>query len=229
MEEVPLNQQKGRISASMMVTMAWWMVKDNLSQGLFHSLCTTTGDDLGCVDGWMGAHLQELQVHGKWSEQDLECHINILELKAMFLDLKAVLPRKSVPFLQAEILIKIHGEICLPVSLDGDVGIRISPISIHSSSTSKNEARALSGHSHCSRLGKTVLVHRAASPFRVCSDSLPSKGGFSLHERGPSGSSTNSLSSFVYLAPHHAEFGDLRLSKECTKILQRSRAPSTLK
>ena len=41
--------------------------------------------------GW-GAHLQDLQAQGLWSEEEKQLHINYLELKAVFLALKTFLP-----------------------------------------------------------------------------------------------------------------------------------------
>ena len=70
--------------------LSWWMVSNYLLTGVrfgtpapdFH-LCS----DASC-SGW-GAHLLDQHVSGVWSDQEKLLHINLLEMKALFLGLQA--------------------------------------------------------------------------------------------------------------------------------------------
>jgi hypothetical protein len=68
----------------------WWRNSDNISQGMLlnppKAQCTVTTD--ASLDGW-GGHMEDLNVQGQWSLQESSLHINLLELKAVFLSLKA--------------------------------------------------------------------------------------------------------------------------------------------
>lgn len=74
--------------------LSWWSIRNNLVQGLtFERQAPSyvmTSD--ASLNGW-GAHLQELEIQGHWTEQETKLHINMLELKAVFLGLQEFLPR----------------------------------------------------------------------------------------------------------------------------------------
>ena len=68
----------------------WWMVKDHLLVGVRFG---TPAPDLhlysdASSSGW-GAHLLDQNVSGVWSAQEKLLHINLLEMKALFLGLQA--------------------------------------------------------------------------------------------------------------------------------------------
>ena len=70
--------------------MSWWMVRDHLLVGV--RIGTPAPDlhlysDASC-SGW-GAHLLDQHVSGVWSGQEKLLHINLLEMKALFLGLQA--------------------------------------------------------------------------------------------------------------------------------------------
>ena len=70
--------------------LSWWMVKDHLLTGVrfrtpapdFHLYSDASSS------GW-GAHLLDQHVSGVWSDQEKLLHINLLEMKALFLGLQA--------------------------------------------------------------------------------------------------------------------------------------------
>ena len=69
--------------------LSWWMVKDHLLTGVRFG---TPAPDLhlysdASSSGW-GAHLDQ-NVSGVWSDQEKLLHINLLEMKALFLGLQA--------------------------------------------------------------------------------------------------------------------------------------------
>ena len=69
---------------------SWWMVRDHLLTGVRFG--TPAPDlhlysDASCL-GW-GAHLLNQHVSGVWSDQEKLLHINLLEMKALFLGLQA--------------------------------------------------------------------------------------------------------------------------------------------
>ena len=69
--------------------LSWWMVRDHLLTGVRFG--TPTPDlhlysDASC-SGW-GAHLLDQHVSGVWSDQEKLLHINLLEMKALFLGLQ---------------------------------------------------------------------------------------------------------------------------------------------
>ena len=70
--------------------LSWWMVKDHLLKGM--NLGTPTPDLRLYSDasrsGW-GAHLRDRSVSGIWSEQESSLHINLVEMKALFLAIKS--------------------------------------------------------------------------------------------------------------------------------------------
>ena len=70
--------------------MSWWMVKDHLLTGVRFG---APAPDLhlysdASSSGW-GAHLLDQNVSGVWSDQEKLLHINLLEMKALFLGLQA--------------------------------------------------------------------------------------------------------------------------------------------
>ena len=80
---VPLPQEVRR-------DLSWWMVRDHLLTGVRFG--TPAPDlhlysDTSC-SGW-GAHLLDQHVSGVWSDQEKLLHINLLEMKALFLGLQS--------------------------------------------------------------------------------------------------------------------------------------------
>ena len=70
--------------------LSWWMVRDHLLVGVRFG---TPAPDLrlysdASSSGW-GAHLPDQNVSGVWSAQEKLLHINLLEMKALFLALQA--------------------------------------------------------------------------------------------------------------------------------------------
>ena len=70
--------------------LSWWMVRDHLLTGVRFG---TPAPDLhlysdASSSGW-GAHLLDQNVSGVWSDQEKLLHINLLEMKALFLGLQA--------------------------------------------------------------------------------------------------------------------------------------------
>ena len=70
--------------------LSWWMVRDHLLTGVRFG---TPVPDLhlysdASLSGW-GAHLLDQNVSGVWSDQEKLLHINLLEMKALFLALQA--------------------------------------------------------------------------------------------------------------------------------------------
>ena len=70
--------------------LSWWMVRDHLLTGFRFG--TPAPDlhlysDASCL-GW-GAHLLDQHVSGVWSDQEKLLHINLLEMKALFLGLQS--------------------------------------------------------------------------------------------------------------------------------------------
>ena len=70
--------------------LSWWMVRDHLLTGVRFG---TPAPDLhlysdASCSGW-GAHLLDQHVSGIWSDQEKLLHINLLEMKALFLALQA--------------------------------------------------------------------------------------------------------------------------------------------
>ena len=70
--------------------LSWWMVRDHLLVGVRFG---TPAPDLhlysdASLSGW-GAHLLDQNVSGVWSAQEKLLHINLLEMKALFLALQA--------------------------------------------------------------------------------------------------------------------------------------------
>ena len=70
--------------------LSWWMVRDHLLTGVRFG---TPAPDLhlysdASSSGW-GAHLLDQSVSGVWSDQEKWLHINLLEMKALFLGLQA--------------------------------------------------------------------------------------------------------------------------------------------
>ena len=69
--------------------LSWWMARDHLLTGVRFG--TPAPDlhlysDTSC-SGW-GAHLLDQHVSGVWSDQEKLLHINLLEMKALFLGLQ---------------------------------------------------------------------------------------------------------------------------------------------
>ena len=80
---VPLPQEVKR-------DLSWWMVRDHLFTGV--RLGTPASDlhlysDASCL-GW-GAHFLDQHVSGVWSDQEKLLHIDLLEMKALFLGLQS--------------------------------------------------------------------------------------------------------------------------------------------
>ena len=70
--------------------LSWWMLRDHLLTGVRFG---TPAPDLhlysdASSSGW-GAHLLDQNVSGVWSDQEKLLHINLLEMKALFLGLQA--------------------------------------------------------------------------------------------------------------------------------------------
>ena len=70
--------------------LSWWMVRNHLLTGVRFG---TPAPDLhlysdASCSGW-GAHLLDQHVSGVWSDQEKLLHINLLEMKALFLGLQA--------------------------------------------------------------------------------------------------------------------------------------------
>ena len=70
--------------------LSWWMVRDHLLMGVRFG--TPAPDlhlysDVSC-SGW-GAHLLDQHVSGVWSDEEKLLHINLFEMKALFLGLQA--------------------------------------------------------------------------------------------------------------------------------------------
>ena len=70
--------------------LSWWMVRDHLLTGVRFG---TPAPDLhlyldASSSGW-GAHLLDQNLSGVWSDQEKLLHINLLEMKALFLGLQA--------------------------------------------------------------------------------------------------------------------------------------------
>ena len=80
---VPLPQEVRR-------DLSWWMVRDHLLTGVRFG--TPAPDILLYLDascsGW-GAHLFDQHVSGMWLDQEKLLHINLLEMKALFLGLQS--------------------------------------------------------------------------------------------------------------------------------------------
>ncbi|KAJ1131499.1 hypothetical protein NDU88_009835 [Pleurodeles waltl] len=93
------SQHKGdlegavKISRDAAVDLKWWIASNNLSQGKPFAqsppvaMVITDASTLG----W-GAHLGDLEIKGLWSPEEQMFHINLLELRAVRLALKAFLP-----------------------------------------------------------------------------------------------------------------------------------------
>ncbi|KAJ1124818.1 hypothetical protein NDU88_003267 [Pleurodeles waltl] len=82
-----------RISRDAATDLKWWIADDNLSRGRPFTQpppVTTVITDASTL-GW-GAHLGDLEIKGLWSPEEQMFHINLLELWAVRLALKAFLP-----------------------------------------------------------------------------------------------------------------------------------------
>ena len=70
--------------------LSWWMVRDHLLTGVRFG---TPAPDLhlysDASSSGLGAHLLDQNVSGVWSDQEKLLHINLLEMKALFLGLQA--------------------------------------------------------------------------------------------------------------------------------------------
>ncbi|KAJ1202338.1 hypothetical protein NDU88_006138 [Pleurodeles waltl] len=93
------SQHKGdlegavKISRDAAVDLKWWIAGNNLSQGkpFAQSPPVATVITDASTLGW-GAHLGDLEIKGLWSPEEQMFHINLLELRAVRLALKAFLP-----------------------------------------------------------------------------------------------------------------------------------------
>ena len=78
------------IDLQSLLAIQWWTNRDNLRRGV--PIGTIDVDYYLYTDsstqGW-GAHLQELTASGIWSQDQSQLHINVLELQAIWLGLKA--------------------------------------------------------------------------------------------------------------------------------------------
>ncbi|KAJ1135528.1 hypothetical protein NDU88_001967 [Pleurodeles waltl] len=82
-----------KISRDAVADLHWWTVDSNLSQGKPFSLpppVATVISDASTL-GWE-AHLGDLEIKSRWSPVEQMLHINLLELRAVRLALKAFLP-----------------------------------------------------------------------------------------------------------------------------------------
>ncbi|KAJ1156603.1 hypothetical protein NDU88_009321 [Pleurodeles waltl] len=82
-----------KISRDAAVDLKWWIASNNLSQGkpFQQSPPVATVITDASTLGW-GAHLGDLEIKGLWSPEEQIFHINLLELRAVRLALKAFLP-----------------------------------------------------------------------------------------------------------------------------------------
>ncbi|KAJ1112338.1 hypothetical protein NDU88_000606 [Pleurodeles waltl] len=93
------SQHKGdlegavKISRDAAVDLKWWIASNNLSQGkpFAQSPPVATVITDASTLGW-GANLGDLEIKGLWSPEEQRFHINLLELRAVRLALKAFLP-----------------------------------------------------------------------------------------------------------------------------------------
>ena len=70
--------------------LSWWMVKDHLLTGVrFGTPAPALHLYLDASSSGWGAHLLDQNVSGVWSDQEKLLHINLLEMKALFLGLQA--------------------------------------------------------------------------------------------------------------------------------------------
>ena len=80
------------ISADLRLDLNWWALESNLMSG--QKIMEHPPEFLLFTDasrqGW-GAHLRDLEAQGLWSTSDRLYHINVLELRAVFLGLQAFL------------------------------------------------------------------------------------------------------------------------------------------
>ena len=96
--ETPLEPVEGeilktdsiRLDLKSRLAIRWWTNRDNLGRGVpigtmdvEYYLYTDSS-----TQGW-GAYLQELTASGIWSQDQTQLHINVLELQAIWLGLKA--------------------------------------------------------------------------------------------------------------------------------------------
>jgi hypothetical protein len=84
-------EQKILVRSTLLPHLLWWRSSKNLQQGVFlnspETQCTVTTD--ASLVGW-GGHMGEHVVQGLWSQADRLLHINVLEMKAVFLSLEAL-------------------------------------------------------------------------------------------------------------------------------------------
>ena len=70
--------------------LSWWMLRDHLLTGVqFGTPAPDLHLYLDTSSSWWGAHLLDQHVSGVWSDQEKLLHINLLEMKALFLGLQA--------------------------------------------------------------------------------------------------------------------------------------------
>ena len=70
--------------------LSWWMVRDHILEGMtFRTLPLDLRLYLVASRSGWGAHLLDRSVSGLWSSQESTLHINLLEMKALFLALQS--------------------------------------------------------------------------------------------------------------------------------------------
>ena len=80
------------VSADLILALLWWLDRDNLCQGT--NIQQSLPQHLLFTDASMsvwGAHMQSLEAQGCWSGDERAWHINALELRAVWLGLRAFL------------------------------------------------------------------------------------------------------------------------------------------
>ena len=78
------------VSREVREDLSWWMSKEHLSRGvpLVSPLPSLHLYSDASLKGW-GAHLLSREVSGVWTDEESQLHINLLELKAVFLALQS--------------------------------------------------------------------------------------------------------------------------------------------
>ncbi|CAG2244243.1 unnamed protein product [Mytilus edulis] len=175
----------------------WWLQEKHLRKGVLldppdPSLTLFTDASLM---GW-GAYLEGRTASGLWSGAQLEEHINLLEMRAVFLSLRqfqAVVQGQSllvatdnstvVAYLQNQggthsfSLRESLGSRCYDPILEGNVQLHVPSFSSSSKDLAQDSEGSLQDHSYCSGLATTVLVPRTTTSVLCEASSSSSKRG----------------------------------------------------
>jgi hypothetical protein len=85
-------EHKFLVRSTLLQNLQWWRSRRNLHQGVLLNnppiQCTVT-TNASLVGLLGGGHMGELVVQGIWSQEEALLHINVLEMRAVFLSLKA--------------------------------------------------------------------------------------------------------------------------------------------